>query len=199
MNEPKKQFAEELLACDKSSPKARESYEKELRAMLDNKLTANTKREWSIAAILCALLVPLVTYGGVEVFRARTPEFHLPAFIAAYLFLTAAALLGIATVLAIGVWRGGYHRPTHRRVVAGIGIVYAGLSGWMFLVGSRHTPELFRDELYISGLVLLLYAATAWIRQRVGQAELKTREKLLEIELRVAGIAEALDVKNTAK
>jgi hypothetical protein len=50
-----------------------------------------------------------------------------------------------------------------------------------------------------SGLVLLLYAATAWIRQRVGQAELKTREKLLEIELRVAGIAEALDVKNTAK
>jgi hypothetical protein len=75
MNEQKKQFAEELLACDKSSSKARESYEKELRAMLDTKLTAYTKREWLIAAILCALLVPLVTYGGVEVFRAHTPEF----------------------------------------------------------------------------------------------------------------------------
>ena len=165
MNEPKEQFAERLMACDKSPSKARERYEKELRAMLDNKFTARTRREWVIATILCTLMVALTTYVGVEALREYTPEFHFPAFVGVYLFLTAAALSAIVVVLAIGLWRGGYHRPTHRQVVAGIGILYAGLTGWIFMVGSRHIPELFRNDLFVFGLVLLLYAATAWIRQ----------------------------------
>jgi hypothetical protein len=199
MNEPKKRFAEHLLTCDESPSKARENYEKELRAMLENKLSAGGKREWLLCAICCGLGAALATGGVVEAFRAYTPEFHLPAFIGAYMLLTGATLLGIAVVLAIGVWRGRYQRVTHSQVVTGIGIVYAGLTGWIFMVGSRYTPELLRNDLFVFGLVLLLYAATAWIRQCVHQAELKTREKLLEIELRVAGIADALDARNTAQ
>jgi hypothetical protein len=196
MNEPKKQFAKHLLACDKSPSRARQNYEKELRAMLENKLSAGGKREWLIGAIACGFGAALVAYTGVEAFRARTSEFHLPAFVGAYVLLTAAALLGVVVVLAIGVWRGGYQCATHRQVVAGIGTVYVGLTGWIFMVVSRHAPELLRNDLFVFGLVLVLYTATAWIRQRVGQAELKTREKLLEIELRVAGIAEALESKD---
>jgi hypothetical protein len=41
-----------------------------------------------------------------------------------------------------------------------------------------------------------VYAAVAWVRHRVAQAELRTAEKLLEIELRLAEIAEALQAKN---
>ena len=167
--------------------------------MLENKLSAGRKRECLICAIACGLGAALATGGGVKAFRANTPEFHLPAFIGAYMLLTAAALLGIVVVLAIGVWRGRYQRATHRQVVTGIGVVYVGLTGWIFIVGSRDIPELLRNDLFVFGLVLLLYAATAWIRQSVGQAELKTREKLLEIELRLASIAEALDSKNAAK
>ena len=84
------------------------------------------------------------------------------------MLLTAAALLGIVVVLAIGVWRGRYQRTTHRQVVTGIGVVYIGLTGWIFIVGSRDIPELLRSDLFVFGLVLLLYAATAWIRQSVG-------------------------------
>ena len=39
------------------------------------------------------------------------------------------------------------------------------------------------------------FGKLAWIRQHVGQTELKTREKLLEIELRLAEIAELLPRK----
>ncbi len=84
------------------------------------------------------------------------------------MLLTAAALLGIVVVLAIGVWRGRYQRTTHRQVVTGIGVVYIGLTGWIFIVRSRDLPELLRSDLFVFGLVLLLYAATAWIRQSVG-------------------------------
>jgi hypothetical protein len=199
MNEPKKQFAEHLLACDKPSTSVREIYEKELRAMIRNELDASGRREWLLCAILCGLGVAVVARTGVEVFRTRTPENQLPAFVGAYMFLTAGALLAIVVVLAIGAWRGGYQRATHRRIVTGIGTAYSGLTGWIFMLGSRHAPEFFRNDLFVFGLVLLLYAATAWIRQRVSQSELATREKLLEIEWRVAGIAEMLNSKNAAK
>jgi hypothetical protein len=43
--------------------------------------------------------------------------------------------------------------------------------------------------------VLLGYAAVAWMRQRIEQAELRTAEKLLEIELRLAEIGEALQAR----
>jgi hypothetical protein len=199
MNEPKKEFAEQLLACDRSTPNARANYEKELRAMLDCKLNAKQRRERLVAAVVLSFCALLMGHAAFEAFRARMPGFELPAFVGAYMSLTAAALVGIVIVLAIGVWRGGYPRWLHRKLVAGIAIAYVGLTGWIFMVASSHTPELFRNDLFVFGLILALYAATAWIRQRVGQAELTTREKLLEIELRLAEIAESLPPEDAAK
>jgi hypothetical protein len=49
---------------------------------------------------------------------------------------------------------------------------------------------MLRDSVQVFGLVLLLYAAVAWVRHRVAQAEMRTAEKLLEIELRLAEIGE---------
>lgn len=46
--------------------------------------------------------------------------------------------------------------------------------------------------LRVLGLMLLLYAAVAWVRHTVAQAEMKTAEKLLEIELRLAELGETL-------
>jgi hypothetical protein len=51
------------------------------------------------------------------------------------------------------------------------------------MLAARFAPEIFRYDMLVVGGVLLLYAATAWIRHRIAQAELKTREQLLEIEL----------------
>ena len=50
---------------------------------------------------------------------------------------------------------------------------------------------MLRDDVRVVGLVLLVYAAVAWVRHRVAQAEMRTAEKLLEIELRLAEIGEA--------
>ena len=42
---------------------------------------------------------------------------------------------------------------------------------------------------------LLVFAAVTWIRQSVARAELRTAEKLLEIELRLAEMGEAVEAK----
>jgi hypothetical protein len=59
------------------------------------------------------------------------------------------------------------------------------------MVAARHIPELVRDDMRVLGLVLMMYAAVGWVRHQVAQAELRTAERLLEIELRLAEIGEA--------
>ena len=60
----------------------------------------------------------------------------------------------------------------------------------MRLLLCRYLPEMLRDSVQVFGLVLLLYAAVAWVRHRIAQAEMRTAEKLLEIELHLAEIGE---------
>jgi hypothetical protein len=51
-------------------------------------------------------------------------------------------------------------------------------------------PEILRNEVRIIGLAMLLYAAVALICHGVAQPDLKTTEKLLEIELHQAAISD---------
>jgi hypothetical protein len=65
--------------------------------------------------------------------------------------------------------------------------------GWIIMLMAAYLPESLQDDVRILGLVLLLYAAVAWVRHRVGQAEMRTAEKLLEVEPRLAQLCEALE------
>jgi hypothetical protein len=72
-------------------------------------------------------------------------------------------------------------------------VAYVGLLGWLFLYMAQYIPERLRYDVGVLGLVLLVYAAVAWMRHRIAQAEMRTAEKLLEIELRLAEISEAVE------
>ena len=120
------------------------------------------------------------------------PELDAGKYLSASLLVTAFALLAIAGILFHGSWRGVVNQHMSRVWAAGVGIVYVGLLGWLFLLMARFMPELLRDDVRVFGLVLLVYAAVAWMRHRVAQAESRTAERLLEIELRIAEIGEAL-------
>ena len=78
---------------------------------------------------------------------------------------------------------------------AGTAVGYTGVLGCLFLLMAQTIPEMLGDEMRVLGLVLLGFAAVAWIRHCVVRAEMRTAEKLLEIELRVAEIEEALQAR----
>ena len=63
------------------------------------------------------------------------------------------------------------------------------------LVGGKLADPIKGVQMVVNGLVFLMMAAVFMIFSRINQAELNTREKLLEIELRLAEIAEKIPEK----
>jgi hypothetical protein len=192
MNESKKRFVDDLLAADAPSPDARQNYDKEMRAMLEKTLTRGERRMYLFAAMLMGLVAMgcglMVLYGWIS--HREDATLIVPFFL-----LTALALLVVAGLLFWGSWQGVVNRRTSNDWATGAGVAYVSLVGCAFLLMSESWPERLRDVVRVLGVVLLGYAAVAWLRQRVGQAEARTAEKLLEIELRLAEIGEALQAR----
>lgn len=155
--------------------------------MLEKTLTPRQRGLYLVGAVLAAAAAAVCGWGASRV--PREPE-HM-RFVAAYAVLTAAALLVVTGIYFAVFWKGVVSPRLRLRGWAVIGVAYVGLLGWLFLATARLFPELLREEVRVLGLVLLVYAAAAWARHRVAQAEVNTAEKLLEIELRLAEMGEA--------
>jgi hypothetical protein len=196
MNESKKQFVEQLLAADPPTAEARGPYEKEMRTMFEKTLTGNERRGYRYCAVLMGLAA--LTCGLEALFVWVDHSHEGVQFIAAFLLLTAMALLVVAGILFRASWKGVLSRRTSNKWAAGAGVAYAGLVGCLLLLMGQSLPEMLGDVVRVLGLVLLVYAAVAWMRHRIGQAELRTAEKLLEIELRLAQIGETLEAQPRA-
>jgi hypothetical protein len=187
MNDPKPSFTERLVAADRPSPNARQRYEKELKAMLEKSLSPRQRGAYLLGAAF--LLVIAGFFGLTASFAPELKEEFFP-YIMAYFVMTAIASLAAAYMLGRGFWSGSIRR--NGSAVVGIGVIYLGLLGWIFMLMARHIPELLRDDVRVFGLVLLIYAAVAWVRHRIAQAELVTNQKMLELELRLAEIGEVM-------
>ncbi len=109
------------------------------------------------------------------------------SFFLAFFLLTGMALLAVAAISFRAYWRGIVSRRTPNGAT-GTAVVYGGLLGCLFLLMARHIPEMFSDEVRVLGLALLGFVAVAWVRHCIVRAEMRTAEKLIEIELRVAKI-----------
>jgi cation transport ATPase len=192
MNESKKRFVDQLLAADPPSAGARQHYEKEMRAMFEKTLTRDERRAYLVGAVLMGLLAMAC---GLMVLYVSLSHREDSTFILAFFLPTALALLVVAGILFWGSWQGVVRRRTSNGWAAGAAVVYVSLVGCLFLMMSESWPGQLREVVRVLGVVLLGYAAVAWMRQRVGQAELRSAEKLLEIELRLAEIGEALQAR----
>jgi hypothetical protein len=192
MNESQKRFVDQLLAADPPSADARQHYEKERRAMFEKALAQDERRGYLFGAVLMGMLAMGCGLMVLYVWISHREDAML---ILAFFLPTALALLVVAGILFQGSWKGVVSRPTSNEWAAGAGVAYVSLIGCLFLMMSESWPERLRDVVRVVGVVLLVYAAVAWMRQRIGQAELRTAEKLLEIELRLAEIGEALQAR----
>jgi hypothetical protein len=205
MNESKKRFVEQLLAADPPSPDARGRYEKEVRAMLEKTISPRQRRLYLIAAVVSGLLgayLSLIGLGTLVTAAGRTAPLVEPGPASLLLVLcilaTGLALLLVAGMLFRTYWKGAFNQLSYREWAAGVGATYVGSLGVLFLLLGRYFPELLRDSVQVLGLILLLYAAVAWVRHRIAQAEMRTAEKLLEIELHLAEIGEVTKARPLA-
>ena len=205
MNESKKRFVEQLLAADPPSPDARGRYEKEVRAMLEKTISPRQRGLYLIAAVVSGLLGAYLSLIGLGTLveaagRTASPVEPQPASLLLVLCIlaTGLALLLVAGMLFRTYWKGAFNQLSYREWAAGAGVTYVGSLGVLFLLMGRYFAELLRDSVQALGLILLLYAAVAWVRHRIAQAEMRTAEKLLEIELHLAEIGEVTKARPLA-
>ena len=205
MNESKKRFVEQLLAADPPSPDAWGRYEKEVRAMLEKTISPRQRGLYLIAAVVSGLLgayLSLIGLGTLVAAAGRTAPLVEPGPASLLLVLcilaTGLALLLVAGLLLRTYWKGAFNQLSYLEWAAGAGVTYVGSVGVLFLLLGRYFPELLRDSVQALGLILLLYAAVAWVRHRIAQAEMRTAEKLLEIELHLAEIGEVTKARPLA-
>src|SRR5262245_62109747 len=101
MNESKKRFVDQLLAADPSSESARQRYEQEMSALLEQKLTPGERRGHFVVFVLFGLLgcffAVSITWNVLKG-RPKQLDFADATFFVAFSVLTSLALLAVAFI-----------------------------------------------------------------------------------------------------
>jgi hypothetical protein len=187
MNDPTCEFREKLLQAEQATPALKEKYSKEIQTMLEKKITG-LGRFISLAAAISGLAFT-VLFGALAIFSPV--DFPLLA----RLGFGAGALFGIGWfILGIRIFsRGSLNLKTDTGIYAGLAW---GISLIIVITCMVSAPDnLVGLRSILCGLVFLVMGAMFVIRHVVEISELKTREKLLEIEYRLAELTESLKLE----
>jgi len=179
-------FREELLNAEKASPELRERYQKEVRNMLERKLTRRERIAWILMTFLCCDLV--VIFGWAALFAAETPMMRIwfgagVAFAVVFIAFSAAMLK-----------RGKLHRVRDEEASTRIGYAFVLIMMACALVwGGMMEDRVVGISLVLGTFVFFVtFGVMPMILNRVNRAEWKLREDLLRIELELAELGEKL-------
>jgi hypothetical protein len=180
-------FRERLMDMEPMTPSLRERYEREVGMLLEKKLT--TPHKWGMMAVIVMLLGQVVFFGYAIFASHELPLLGRIGFGVGVLFaLTFTALL--VSVLR----RGSYNIKTYPNAITGITWVFLVIMITLFmLVAGRISDPARGMSMVLNGLVFLTFGVVFLLQNTINQAQLKTQEKLLEIELRIAELAEKFE------
>ncbi|NQT83447.1 hypothetical protein HQ563_10505 [bacterium] len=194
MSESHESFREQLLKAEQPNPTYREKYDKEVRQMLEQKLTG-ARRLGYIGAAAMGVGFALL-FGTLAIIVPK--EFPIEG----RLIFAMGAIFGLAwAVFAGGIVRKGVIKlKTDPTAMAGMSWGLCVIVVTVLMVSQRKFPDpIIGVRALVSGLGFLVMAAVFMIANRIDQAGLKTREKLLEIEYRLAELAEQMGKKKQSE
>lgn len=191
MNKSEKTLRDKLVDMEKPNANYREEYEKEVRAMFEKKLTGLT-RTWAIVGLIMGLGF-FILFGSLAVIVPR--EFPLwGRFIWA---LGAVFGLGFAGLETWVLKKGAVNLKTDNMAMAGLGWAFVVIVASIILVFSASFPDPMKGvRALVAVLIFLVLAAVGLLKAFIQRSELNTREKLLEIEYRIAELAEKTEGKS---
>jgi len=184
-----KGISNQLLGIEQWDPIYQERYRKELQKMLEKKLTG--ARRWVYIFWIALGVGCTILFGTVAIIARELPLLARFGFVAG-------AFFGLAWACLAGsiVKRGVFDLKAHPKAMAGLSWGFAViLVTLLMLIGDRLPDAIKGVQMVVNGLVFLVMGAVFMILNQTNQAELRTREKLLEIELRLAEIAEKISEK----
>jgi hypothetical protein len=182
-------FSDRLIQCESPTPALHEKYRKEITAMLRKDLGPLGRVAWTFWAVFGLALATVFSYAAMISYGS------LP------LWSTAGFGAGVVFGLAFGslsgwiAWSGHIHLRSQPPAMAHMGWCLVILMMTLVLVFAPDSDV--RVRMIVSLLPFLIMAAVFMLASRTEQAELRTKEKLLEIEYRIAELGEHLNQRNT--
>lgn len=190
MNESNKTFRDKLLDMEKPNTRHKEKYEKEILKMVEKKLTGLNR---------FAHIVGLIMGLGFAVLFGTLAVTVPKGFPLWGRFIWALGAVFGLLIVAVESWilkKGTINLKKDNMAIAGLSWSFVVILGAITLVHSGEFPDPITGvRALVSILFFLVMAAVFMIRAFVERSELNTREKLLEIEYRLAELAEKLEGK----
>jgi len=190
MNDSDKRFRDKLLDTEKQNPTYKEEYEKEVFAMVEEKLTGTKK--WQIIGFLVMSLGLGIFFGTLAVIVPK----GFPLW-GRFLFAVG-ALFGLAFVILYVriLKKGSIDVKKDKLDLAWTGWGLIVIIGTVTLVVSGRLSDPVVGILMLAWVLFFEVAAAAMLlRAFIERSEVNTREKLLEIEYRLADLAEKIENK----
>lgn len=175
----KESFRRRLLAAETENPALRADYDRRIKAMFEVSISTPKKIWFGFLVLFC------IVAGAAAVQLAITETLPTAARIA--LLMGAAFAATWALFLGRIVWRGTLRRRVDPPTAAGMGFLFSVLMCVVFSVGGM--PN---DQVLMVGMLFLLPAGLMLIRSVIEQAEMRTQERIVELEYKIARLSEKL-------
>lgn len=180
----------DLLASQEPvRPDLRERYEEKVRQMLEKKLNTIQKTMYSVSAGIAVAMA--AGFGWIGITAEELPPLARGTFGIGAIF----ALVWVGMMVRI-LRKGSTHTILDENAQGGwaYGVTLLVAVSTLMLAGQN--PDATRSVfMVVSALVFFLGGCVALLLARIQQSEMKTRENMLEIEYRLAEIAESLQAK----
>jgi hypothetical protein len=170
------------------TPELRDRYEKEIQAMFNKPITGVRRWSWLVAAIGSA--GSAVVFGAVALFAPNEfPVYARIVFVIGVLFAIAWAVLGLRVFA-----RGSINLKNDAAMYYGMAWALPVITLTLFMVFAPN--DLVGLRMIICGIAFLIMGAAFLLRGVVERSELQTRQKLLEMEYRLAEIEELVKLRS---
>jgi hypothetical protein len=180
MKDNQNEFGDRLIAVERISSQSRQQLQQELHAMFVRELTTTRRVIFGIIGV--AALASAVVCGFLAATEPNLPMLPRTALAVGTLFG-----LAWAAVAARICWRGALElRLDTRRIAAMVWWFTILMMVFFLMAGMSVEDRLLGLMMIANGLAFLIGAGVYWLTYRIEQAELNTREKLLQLELRLA-------------
>jgi len=190
MNKSNNTFRDKLLDMEIPTPALKEKYEREVQAMVEKKLTGLRKLGTVVSLVMG--LGFFVLFGTLAVIVPK----EFPLWGRAIWAVGSVFGLTFAGLAVLVLKKGTVHLKTDDMAMAGLGWGFIVIMATITLVFSGQLPDrTIAIKMLVSLLIFEVAAAVGLLKAIIERSEVKTREKLLKIEYRLAEISEKIDKK----
>lgn len=181
-----KTIRDRLLDIEAIHAERADKYQKEIQAMIDRKLTAS--RKVAHVVVIAFALASAIMCGWLAITEESLPPLGRTGLATGTLFGLAWAWYGFSILK-----RGAIDLKVHTRWAATMVWVFTLLMVVFFLmVAMTMNDKVIGILMVANGLVFLIGAAVYWLSYKIDDAQLSTREKLLQLELQIAELADRI-------